>query len=107
VNYEHRYRVEQRWVDGDYRNRLRYRFMVTVPLGKTSMEPDTWFVGVYDEIFLNTKRTLFDRNRFYAAVGYKLSKRLSFQAGGLHQETQAGGKFYAQAAVFLTTGSAN
>lgn len=28
ILFEHRYRIEQRWVDQNYRNRLRYRIMV-------------------------------------------------------------------------------
>lgn len=106
VKFEHRYRVEQRWVDDKYKGRLRYRLMLTMPIGKPTFEDKTWFVGVYDEVFINTQRSFFDRNRLYAAAGYKLNSQLSFQAGVLHQEVQTtGGKFYAQFAVFLNTGS--
>lgn len=114
VKFEHRYRVEQRWVDDkednidtwSYKGRLRYRLMLTIPIGKPNLEDKTWFVGVYDEVFINTQRTFFDRNRLYAAAGYKLNSQLSFQAGVLHQEVRSsGGKFYAQFAVFLNTGS--
>ena len=106
VKFEHRYRVEQRWVDANYKGRLRYRLLLTMPIGKPKFEDKRWFVGLYDEVFINTQRTFFDRNRLYAAAGYKLNSQLSFQAGVLHQEVEGtGGKFYAQFAIFLNTGS--
>lgn len=103
LKFEHRYRFEQRWFPDDFRLRLRYRLMATYPLNKPDFSPGAWFIGVYNEVFLNTERTFFDRNRFYGAAGYVLNSTLSFQAGLLHQEVQnTGGKLYLQFAVFLT-----
>ncbi len=34
VKFEHRYRIEQRWVNQDYKNRFRYRLMLFIPLNK-------------------------------------------------------------------------
>ena len=99
VKFEHRYRIEQRWVNKDYKNRLRYRLMVFVPLNKPKIEKGTVFLGVYDEIFLNTKQTFFDRNRLYGAIGYQLDKATGFQAGLLHQRVNDFGKWYLQFAV--------
>ena len=99
VKFEHRYRVEQRWVSGDYKNRLRYRLMFTVPLNRKVMEPGTVFLGVYDEIFVNTEQTFFDRNRLYGALGYQFKPELAVQVGMLYQRVNAYGKKYLQLAL--------
>lgn len=99
LKFEHRYRVEQRWVEGDYRDRLRYRLMVFLPINKPKVEPGAIFLGVYDEIFMNTKQTFFDRNRLYGAVGYQLNSTTQFQVGFLRQRINDFGKSYLQFAV--------
>lgn len=102
VKFEHRYRVEQRWVNKEYFNRLRYRLMAFVPLNNNSMKPKTLFLGLYDEIFLNTiEGNFFDRNRLYAALGYQLNSSTQVQAGLLHQQVSDFGKYYLQFALIL------
>lgn len=101
LQFEHRYRIEQRWVNEDYRNRLRYRLMLTVPVNKPVIEQGSLFVGLYDEIFMNTKETFFDRNRLYGAIGYQFHKTASAQVGMLYQRVNDFGKWYLQFAVFF------
>ena len=96
VKFEHRYRVEQRWVEDDYRNRFRYRLMAFIPLNKKQMEPKTIFIGLYDEIFVNGEQVFFDRNRAYAALGYQINATTQVQAGLLHQQISGFGKRYLQ-----------
>ena len=103
VKFEHRYRVEQRWVNQDYKNRLRYRLMLFVPLNKPVIEKGTLFLGVYDEIFINTKESFFDRNRLYGALGYQINKDINIQSGMLHQQLSNSGKWYLQFAIFFNT----
>lgn len=99
LKFEHRYRLEQRWVNEDYRNRLRYRLMVFLPINKPTIEKGTLFLGVYDEIFVNTKNTFFDRNRLYAALGYQFNKTTQVQVGYLRQRVNDFGKNYLQVGV--------
>lgn len=99
VKLEHRYRVEQRFVNDIYKNRLRYRLMLFVPLNKSEIESKTWFIGMYDEIFLNTKSSFYDRNRLYGAIGYQLNKTTGFHMGVLHQQVSNFGKYHLQFAV--------
>jgi hypothetical protein len=100
VKFEHRYRIEQRWINGDYRSRLRYRLMLFVPLNKPVIEKGSFFLGIYDEIFMNTKEVFFDRNRFYGALGYQINQSTNVQLGMLHQQINGLGKWYLQSAVF-------
>jgi hypothetical protein len=101
VKFEHRYRIEQRWVNGDYKNRIRYRLMLFVPLNKSKIEKGSLFVGLYDEVFLNTKKEFFDRNRLYGALGYQFHKTSNVQIGMLHQQVNDFGKWYLQFALFF------
>jgi len=103
VKFEHRYRIEQRWVNNDYKNRLRYRLMLFVPLNKPVIEKGTLFLGVYDEIFINTKESFFDRNRLYGALGYQVNKSTNVQVGMMHQQVTNFGKWYLQFALFFNT----
>lgn len=103
VKLEHRYRIEERWVSEDFKMRLRYRLMLFIPLNKPIIEKGTLFLGVYDEIFINTEEFFFDRNRLYAALGYQIKKNISVQAGMMHQQLNTSGKWYLQFAIFFNT----
>ena len=85
--FEHRYRLEQRWVQQDgvttYSDRARYRLFFTIPLNKPKIEPETFFLAFYDEIFINITENPFSQNRLFGAVGYAVHKNLSFQVGYL------------------------
>jgi len=78
---EHRYRMEQRFLDfgadNDIQHRARYRLQITLPL------TDIFFINVYDEVFLNLQDTIFGQNRLYAAVGIHISHNISIQIGYL------------------------
>lgn len=85
LKLEHRYRAEQRWLSGVYRNRFRYRINVFVPLNNTKIIAKTWFISVFDEVFLNNQAPNFERNRVSAALGYQFDKSWIGQAGWLNQ----------------------
>ncbi len=103
VKFEHRYRIEQRWVGQDYRNRFRYRLMLFIPLNRPKIEKGSLFIGLYNEVFVNAKKTFFDRNRLYGALGYQFSKSTGVQLGMMHQQVNDFGKWYLQFAVVFNT----
>lgn len=104
LQWQHRYRLEQRWVDvpltgaaraadGDfdqrYTNRMRYLARVTVPLRGRTLDPGELYVSAYDEIFVNwgrnVGRNVFDQNRLYGAVGWRANATTRLEAGFLQQ----------------------
>lgn len=85
INMEHRVRIEQRWRNGDYFNRFRYRMTLTVPLNHPKMEDKTIFPWVFDEVFFTDKDPYFIRNRFLVGAGYRFSKSVTVQAGFIRQ----------------------
>lgn len=85
IKFEHRYRVEQRFINTGYRNRFRYRLNVTVPINKPKVQPGTFFVSTFDEVFLNNIQPNFERNRVSSSLGYQFSKTFNLQAGYMNQ----------------------
>lgn len=97
----HRYRFEQRFVEGqDFRTRMRYGLFLNVPLNRTDLNKGAVYLALYDELFINGQRgigngntvELFDRNRAYAAMGYGLTNDLRMQIGYMQQKTDTWSK---------------
>ncbi|MEM7367487.1 MAG: DUF2490 domain-containing protein [Bacteroidota bacterium] len=101
-SFEHRYRIEQRWVGDDYRNRFRYRLLASLALNKPKMGPKTYFLAFYDEVFIAPTSTPFDRNRLYGALGYRWNAKFMGQIGLLNQAVSDFNKWYLQFAIFAT-----
>lgn len=96
--FEHRYRLEQRWVHKEnettYSNRARYRLQITTPLNKPSMEKGANFINWYNEIFIKLgSDPSFDQNRFYVAGGRQFTKQSNLQVGVLWQ-VKSSANFY-------------
>ncbi|MET2986381.1 DUF2490 domain-containing protein [Aureibaculum conchae] len=85
VNLQHRYRFEQRWAGDDFKMRFRYFLALSIPLNNKEMVNKTAYLSAYNEIFLNTKNNVFDRNRLYGGVGYKLNQNVRFELGYMNQ----------------------
>jgi len=85
IKVEHRYRIEQRWLNGNYRNRFRYRLNLVAPINHKDFSANTLFVSVFNEIFFNNKQPNFERNRVSTSLGYQLTSAIAVQAGWLNQ----------------------
>jgi hypothetical protein len=98
VGLMHRYRLEQRWVrpagaeNSTYLNRARYMLKATLPLMGTTIDAGEPFLAVYNEVFVgfgnNIQRNIFDQNRAYAALGYKINDGATLELGYLNQIVQ-------------------
>ncbi|MBS7563991.1 DUF2490 domain-containing protein [Mucilaginibacter sp. Bleaf8] len=89
IKFDHRYRVEQRWLNTGYRNRFRYRLTATVPINYPKMQKGAAFVSGFAEAFLTNKEPHFERSRFAASLGYQFTKAFNFQAGIINQYNYA------------------
>lgn len=85
LKLEHRYRIEQRWINSEYRNRFRYRLTASVPINKPAITANTFFVAASDEVFFTDIKPNFIRNRFYGGIGYRFKKLFTLQTGILRQ----------------------
>jgi Protein of unknown function (DUF2490) len=115
--FDSRFRFEQRWsqvfknfgsanepiflryddpVEGlwKYRQRVRYRFRVQLPLSNPEMIDNTLFLVVTDEIFVNFGKyvasNIFDQNRLSFALGWRFNKNFNTQLGYLNQFAEKG-----------------
>ena len=82
--FEHRYRLEQRFIDfgrfTETQHRARYRIQLTLPL------TDIFFLNFYDELFINLQDNLFGQNRLYGALGVHITENSSVQLGYLRNQ---------------------
>ena len=100
---QHRYRLEQRFLENYIRNqdgtfskgadlfrqRVRYRAMVLVPLSRKEMLDNTLFLNVNNELFLGfgkgIGKNILDQNRMNFALGWRFNKDFNVQVGYLNQ----------------------
>ncbi|MBT8305199.1 MAG: DUF2490 domain-containing protein [Bacteroidia bacterium] len=93
VKLSHRYRFEQRFVEDDFKMRFRYFLSLNVPLSKEDEDSiSKWYLSAYNEIFLNTKSSVFDRNRLYGGIGYRLNTNIRFELGYMNQFFESSGR---------------
>ena len=81
----HRYRFEQRWVEEDFKMRFRYFLAMSVALTKPTLQDNTLYLSAYNEIFLNSKSPVFDRNRLYGGLGWRFNKTIRIELGYMVQ----------------------
>ncbi len=103
-------RLEERWrrnIKNDnelapgYRfdTRLRFNYMLNIPLSKKGIVANTFFVAINDEIFVNLSRKVvyntFDQNRFFAGLAYQTSAHSNLQLGymNVYQQLGAGNRY--------------
>ena len=85
LSLSHRYRFEQRFVESDFKMRFRYFLGLKVSLQNNEDGNNPLYLSAYNEIFLNTKSAIFDRNRLYGGLGYQFSKQLRLEIGYMNQ----------------------
>jgi len=83
LSFEHRVRIEQRFIPDDYKNRLRWRLASTLPINKAQMVTGCFFFSIYDELWIPQygDRAFLDKNRFYSGFGFKKNERTTFSIG--------------------------
>ena len=83
ISLQHRFRFEQRFAGSDFKLRLRYFTGATVPISNGNN--NKFYLSAYNEIFLNSEKEFFDRNRLYGGIGYNYSKTIRFELGYMNQ----------------------
>jgi hypothetical protein len=109
--FNNRFRYEQRFVENqDFRTRFRYNLFLNIPLNKTTLSKNAVYIALYNEIFINGEKNIgdgrtvnvFDRNRFYAGLGYGITDKLRLQLGFMNQSTETAGKDQVQVSLHHT-----
>lgn len=102
LKLQHRYRFEQRWIAQDFRTRFRYFLLLNLALQKQASATKGAYLSAYNEIFLNTRGTIFDRNRLYTGVGYQVNKDLRFELAYMNQFLNGGQRDQVNMVVFFS-----
>jgi hypothetical protein len=77
VELQHRGRIEERWIEGQYENRYRYLTRGTIPVPNSG-----WYLAASLEILISQGHNgRHDRNRVYAGLGRNLSPDWGVEAG--------------------------
>ena len=97
---QHRYRIEERFIEDDFKLRFRYFLGLNVPLNKKEMAKGAVYLSLYNEIFLQDRDPVFDRDRIYGALGYVLTPYMRIEAGYMVQLLSAGHRGQLQIALF-------
>lgn len=95
VSFQHRYRLEQRWIkppgreDFLYTNRFRYYLKASLPFKGKTIDDNEFYAVAANEFFINFGKNvgnnIFDQNRAIGALGFRYSKALAFELGYLNQ----------------------
>ncbi|MFZ4545327.1 MAG: DUF2490 domain-containing protein, partial [Saprospiraceae bacterium] len=102
VEYVSRFRLEQRYVNSItgtlgnysegiavYTNRFRLMQKFSIPFKGEKIVDKSLYISAYDEFFINfgknVKYNIFDQNRAYVALGYKIPKVGRLELGYLNQ----------------------
>ena len=99
---QHRYRFEQRFIEDDFSLRFRYFLGLNVTINHNEMTDNTWYVSIYNEIFHNTTGDIFDRNRLYGGIGYKLNKAVRFEVAYMNQFLSSGSRDQINLVAFVS-----
>ncbi len=102
--FTHRFRIEQRWLgkvkagtdreieDWTFLHRFRYQFRTQFPFWSKGARQ--LYGAAADELFIGAGKNLgvniFDQNRIFLLLGYKLNQRISLEAGYFNQTLQQG-----------------
>jgi hypothetical protein len=91
LRIDHRLRLEKRFFyypgtdTSSNTERYRYRMALTLPINKEKIEPNTFFVNIFDEIFFGPELPNFKRNRVFGGVGYQFNDYFGTNLGYLWQ----------------------
>lgn len=85
VYLQHRYRIEERFIKDIFKLRFRYFFAINIPINSKEMQARAFYFSAYNEVFVNSENEVFDRDRWYFAMGYNINANLRVEAGFMEQ----------------------
>lgn len=100
VYLQHRYRLEERFLENDFRMRFRYFLSLNIPLNKPTIEKNAFYLSAYNEIFLHFDKPVFDRDRVYGALGYAINNNLRMELGLMTQIQETSSRTQFQVVFF-------
>jgi hypothetical protein len=81
----HRVRLEERFLPNEFGLRSRYFLSVQKPFNGKGLNKNSVYGSFFNELFVDIKNSKFDRNRFYAGLGYAINSDIRIETGYLIQ----------------------
>lgn len=81
----HRYRLEERILEEDFRLRFRYLLLLNFPINSPTITDKTIYAAASNEFMLNADAPVFDQDRLYGGIGYCFKKSLRLELGYMQQ----------------------
>jgi Protein of unknown function (DUF2490) len=100
VVFQHRFRIEERFIADDFQMRFRYFLGINIPINKKILEKNAIYLSAYNETFINAEKPIFDRNRLYGALGFVINKDFKVEAGFMAQTLENSNRNQFQIAIF-------
>ena len=97
---QHRYRLEERFLQNDFQVRFRYFLGINIPINKKNLEKNAFYIAAYNEIFINADIPIFDRNRLYGSIGYVVDKNFKIEIGYMAQTLENSNRNQFQIVIF-------
>ncbi len=91
LKIDNRVRAEKRFFHDPVKDlntndeRYRYRLAATYPLNNPKLDPKTFYINAFDEIFVGPTNDLFKRNRIFGGMGYVFTENITTNLGYLWQ----------------------
>ena len=81
----HRFRLEERFFPNEFGLRGRYFISFQKPLWNAKNNKNNTYLSAYNELFIDIKGAQFDRNRFYAGLGFGINDYVRVETGYMIQ----------------------
>jgi len=81
----HRFRLEERFFPNEFGLRGRYFISLQKPLWNLKGNNNNIYLSAYNELFIDIKGAQFDRNRFYAGLGFGINDYVKVETGYMIQ----------------------
>jgi hypothetical protein len=93
LSIRHRYRFEERFIENQpFAFRLRYAVFVNIPINRKEIVAKTFYIPLWNEVFINAQGIPFDRDWLYGGIGYQIMDNLGIQLGAMNQFQTSGPK---------------
>jgi hypothetical protein len=100
--WEQRFRLDQRFPNETFHNRLRHRILINYRFSDDKPKAGTVSLHAYNELFVNIHGGDCDRNRLYGAIGYHVNSNAQLQLGYMRQQLLGFHRNYLQIGLFLS-----
>lgn len=83
ITLQHRYRIEQQFLESNFN--LRFRYFLSSNIGLKKLKMPAIYISAYNEIFISASNNPFNRKRIYGGLGYKINDHLKCELGYMNQ----------------------